>query len=273
VGKAFSLRIQHRISGLTCILTAIAGFLGPSSLFAGDLGIQIPAVQPTTASSVSFSVQDFGPVTQDSLRQISPRTVQSDNRTFNVTVDAASFSRDKANDFQFDLYVQKSTDSGAERFHVYEGPVGVFTDYLADIPITIETTPAPDTATLVGIPIHAQYEGPVFSLGDGAPFKVKLGRSSSNPIPLVSNLTGLQAEINDVKVVSTSCSGCWLGPITATYDSPVQPKSPAWLNLTLQPNNLYALFESAFSLNPNQSHDVLAVSITTTPDQGGLPVQ
>jgi hypothetical protein len=43
------------------------------------------------------------------------------------------------------------------------------------------------------------------------------------------------------------------------------------LNLTLQPNNLYALFESAFSVNPNLSHDVLAVYISSTPGQGGQP--
>lgn len=253
----------------------MAGLFGPSSLLAATPGLWIPyaSVQPTPSSSVSFSFQDSGPVTQESLYQISPRTIQSDNRTFNVIVDANSFLRNKANDFQFSLYVQKTGESTAESFRVVEGPIGVFTDYLGSLPITIEGGSTLDTATLTGIPIHAQNEGPVFSLGSGAPFKVTLGGSSRNQIPLTSNLTGLQTTISDVKVVSTSCSGCWLTPPTATTDPTVQPQGSASLNLTLQPNNLYALFSSAFSLNSSQAHDVLAVYITSTPGQGGLPSQ
>ncbi|MGA3161724.1 MAG: hypothetical protein ABSC77_10955 [Terracidiphilus sp.] len=270
-----SLRNQRNITGLACIFTAIAGLLGPSSLFAGNLGIQIPSVsvKPTATSSVSFSFQDVGQVTYDSLFQISPHTVQSDKGSYIVTVDANSFVRNKFNDFQFDLYVQTTATSDAERFRVIEGPIGVFTDYLAGVPITIETSTVLDTATLPGIPIHAQNEGPIFTLVSGAPFKVTLGARSRNPIPLVSNLTGLRTSISEVKVVSTSCSGCWLVQPSATTDPTVQPQGSASLNLTLQPNNFYALFASAFSLNPNQAHDVLDVYITSTPDLGGLSSQ
>ncbi|MGD0832177.1 MAG: hypothetical protein ABR907_14635 [Terracidiphilus sp.] len=264
--------MRKRIS-IPCIFTAIASLTGLPSLHAATPGLWIPfaSVQPTASSSVSFSFQDSGPVTQESLYQISPRTVQSDNRSYNVIVDANSFVRNKANDFQFNLYVQKAGESNAESFRVVEGPIGVFTDYLGSLPITIEGGAALDTATLEGIPIHAQNEGPVFALGSGAPFKVTLGGNSRNPIPLTSNLTGLQATINQVSVSSTSCSGCWLTPPTATTDPMVQPQGSASLNLTLAPNNLYALFASAFSLNPLQSHDVLAVYITSTPGLGGLP--
>ena len=264
---------QNGISGSACILLAFAGFLAPSSLLAGNPQLHISPVQPTLTTNVSFSAPYLGPVTQEALSQISPRTVLSDNKLFYVTIDAGSFSRNKANDFQFDIYVQKAGASGAESFRVSEGPQGIFTDYLASVPVTIEMASVTDTATVPGIPIHAQYEGPIFSLGDGAPFNVKLGGSSSNPIPLTSNLTGLEVDISDVKVASTACSGCWLAQPTATTDSIVQPKDSASLNLTLQPNNLYALFESAFSLNPSQAHDVLAVTITSTPGQKGLPVQ
>jgi hypothetical protein len=251
----------------------MAGLVGPPSLLAAAPGIWIPyaSVQPTASSSVSFSFQDSGPVTQESLYQISPRTVQSDNRSYNVIVDANSFVRNKANDFQFSLYVQKAGESNAESFRVVEGPIGVFTDYLGSLPITIEGGAVLDTATLNGIPVHAQNEGPVFALGSGAPFKVKLGGNSLNPIPLNSNLTGLQVTINQVSVVSASCSGCWLTPPTATTDPTIQPQGSASLNLTLKPNNLYALFSSAFSLNASQAHDVLAVYVTSTPGQGGLP--
>jgi hypothetical protein len=155
-----------------------------------------------------------------------------------------------------------------------EGPSGVFTDYLGSLPIAITgSTAVLDTATIYGIPLHAQNEGPVFTLGSGGPFKVTLGRISRNPIPLVSNITGLPVSIDQISVVSTSCSGCWLALPTATTDPIVQPQGSASLDLTLQPNNLYALFASAFSLNPNQAHDTLAVYITSTPGQGGLSVR
>jgi hypothetical protein len=274
-----SLARPHSIFRFVLVLAALAALSSPACLFAdnaclftGNLGIQLPSVQPTTTSSVSFSCRDLGSVTPDRLLLVSPRTTQSGQQLFSVTVDTGSFTRDKGNEFQFDIYVQKVGDSGAERFQIYENPVGIFTDYLASIPITIKAASLLDSATLNAIPIHAEFEGPVFALGgDGKPLEVQLGARSSISIPATSNLNDLQAAIGEVKVVSTSCSRCWLGPITTSYDSTVQPKGSASLNLTLQPNNLYALFESAFSLNPKQSHDVLAVYVTSTPGLGGLP--
>ena len=270
------MRNRNSISSITCILVAVAGLFAPPRLLAADAGLQIPpvSVRPPPSSSVNFSFQPSGSVTQDILLQISPLTVQSDNRTFNVLVDTGSFVRNKGNAFQFFLYVQKAGESGAESFRVVEGPSGVFTDYLGSLPIAITgSTAVLDTATIYGIPLHAQNEGPVFTLGSGGPFKVTLGRISRNPIPLVSNITGLPVSIDQISVVSTSCSGCWLALPTATTDPIVQPQGSASLDLTLQPNNLYALFASAFSLNPNQAHDTLAVYITSTPGQGGLSVR
>jgi hypothetical protein len=246
----------------------------PSSLRAGDLQIQIPQVQPTTASSVNFPtpVPDWGPVTQDEFVRLPAQTYQSDQRRFNVSINIESSPHDSQNRFVFDLYVQKAGESGAERFHVTEFPVGVFTDYLASLPINIQSASNPDTVTLNAVPIHALYEGPVFALGgDGTPYEVKLGSSSQISVPLTSNLSDLQVEINQVTAASTSCKECWLQPIpNPDHDPIVQPKGSTNLILTLQPNTLHALFASAFAVNPRKSHDVLAVYVTSTPGQGGI---
>lgn len=130
-----SLARPHSISKSVLLLAALAVLSCPvclfadnACLFAGNLGIQLPSVQPTTTSSVSFSCRDLGSVTPDRLLLVSPRTTQSGQQLFSVTVDTGSFSRDKGNEFQFDIYVQKVGDSGAERFQIYENPVGIFTD-------------------------------------------------------------------------------------------------------------------------------------------------
>jgi hypothetical protein len=251
---------------------AVAALLGTASLCAGQMAIQVPSLQPTTTSSVNFTVQDWGPVTNSDLQHLSPQTFQSQQQLFNLDVDTGSFSRDKVNRFQFDLYVQKSGDSGAEHFHIYEDPVGVFVDYIAPIGISIKSAGNVDSANLADIPIHAQYEGDVFSrTGKGDPIPVELGTSSQINIPIVSNLTNLQASINAVTISSTTCTKCWQGQLTATYDSTVQPSGASALILTVQPNTLYALYASAFAVDPHKSQDILTVYITSTPGQGGLP--
>jgi hypothetical protein len=234
--------------------------------------IQVPPLQPTTTSSVNFTVQDWGPVTNSDLQHLSSQTFQSQQQLFNLDVDTGSFSRDKVNRFQFDLYVQKSGDSGAEHFHLYEDPVGVFVDYVAPVEISIKSAGNVDSANLSDIPIHAQYEGDVFSrTGKGEPISVELGTSSQLNIPIVSNLTNLPASIDAVTIASTTCTKCWQGQLIATYDSTVQPSGPSALILTVQPNTLYALYASAFAVDPHKSQDTLAVYVTSTPGQGGLP--
>jgi hypothetical protein len=234
--------------------------------------IQVPSLQPTTTSSVNFTVQDWGSVTGSDLQHLSPQTFQSDQQYFTVNVDTGSFSRDKVNRFQFDLYVQKTSDSGAEHFHVYEDPVGVFVDYIAPVEMSIKSAGIVDSANLTDIPIHAQYEGDIFSRTSGGnPISVELGISSQINIPIVSNLTNLQAGIDAVTISSTTCTKCWQGQLTATYDSTVQPSGPSALILTVQPNTLYALYASAFAVDPHKSQDTLAVYVTSTPGQGGLP--
>ena len=251
---------------------AVAGLLGQASLCAGQMAIQVPSLQPTTTSSVNFTVQDWGPVTNSDLQHLSSQIFQSQQQLFNLDVDTGSFSRDKGNRFQFDLYVQKSGGSGAEHFHLYEDPVGVFVDYIAPIGISIKSAGNVDSGSLTGIPIHAQYEGDVFSrTGKGDPIPVELGTSSQINIPIVSNLTNLQASINAVTISSTTCTKCWQGQLTATYDSTVQPSGASALILTVQPNTLYALYASAFAVDPHKSQDILTVYITSTPGQGGLP--
>ncbi len=221
---------------------------------------------------MNFTVQDWGPVTNDDLLRLSSQAFQSQQQYFNVDIDTGSFSRDKVNRFQFDLYVQKNGDSGAEHFHLYEDPVGVFVDYLASMEISIKSSAVVDSANLSGIPIHAQYEGNIFSpTGNGTPIAVELGTSSQISIPVVSNLTTLQTSIDAVTVASTTCAKCWQGQLSATYDSTVQPNGSTALILTLQPNTLYALFTSAFAVDPHKSQDTLAVDVTSTPGQGGLP--
>jgi hypothetical protein len=221
---------------------------------------------------MNFTVVDWGPVTSSDLLRLSAQTFQSQQQYFNVDIDTGSFSRDKVNRFQFDLYVQKNGDSGAEHFHLYEDPVGVFVDYLASMEISIKSSAVVDSANLTGIPIHAQYEGNIFSrTGAGTPAEVELGTSSQISIPVVSNLTTLQSSIDAVTVVSTTCAKCWQGQLSATYDSTVQPNGSTALILTLQPNTLYALFTSAFAVDPHKSQDTLAINIISTPGQGGLP--
>src|ERR1035441_9001074 len=139
---------QHNTSVLAFVLVAALGILSPWSLSAGELAIQITSVQPTSASSVSFSVQDFDHVTQEKLLLLSPLTSQSGQQHFNVTLDKGSFSRGKTNDFQFEIYVQKIGEPGAEHFRVSEAPIGVFTDFVASISITIRAPSILDTATL-----------------------------------------------------------------------------------------------------------------------------
>lgn len=257
---------------MAAILITVAGLLGSATLCAGQLTIQVPSLQPTTTSSVNFTVQDWGPVTNADLLRLSSQSFQSQQQYFNVDIDTGSFSRDKVNRFQFDLYVQKTGDSGAEHFHLYEDPVGVFVDYVAPVEISIKSAGVVDSANLTGIPIHAQYEGNIFSrTGDGAPIAVELGSSSQVSIPIVSNLSTLQTSINAVTVASTTCAKCWQGQLSATYDSTVQPSGSSSLILNLQPNTLYALFASAFAVDPRKSQDTLAVNITSTPGQGGLP--
>ena len=251
---------------------AVAALLGTASLCAGQMAIQVPSLQPTTTSSVNFTVQDWGPVTNSDLQHLSSQIFQSQQQLFNLDVDTGSFSRDKVNRFQFDLYVQKSGDSGAEHFHIYEDPVGVFVDYIAPIGISIKSAGNVDSANLSDIPIHAQYEGDVFSrTGKGEPISVELGTSSQLNIPIVSNLTNLPASIDAVTIASTTCTKCWQGQLIATYDSTVQPSGPSALILTVQPNTLYALYASAFAVDPHKSQDTLAVYVTSTPGQGGLP--
>jgi len=254
------------------VLTAVAALLGPASLCAGQIAIQVSSLQPTTTSSVNFTVQDWGSITGADLEHLSTQTFQSDQQSFTVNVDTGSFSRDKVNRFQFDLYVQKAGASGAEHFHVYEDPVGVFVDYIAQIGVSIKSAGTADSANLTDIPIHAQYEGDIFSrTGSANPIQVELGTSSQINIPIVSNLTNLQASINSVTIASTTCTKCWQGQLTATYDSTVQPSGPSALILTVQPNTLYALYASAFAVDPHKSQDTLAVYVTSTPGQGGLP--
>jgi hypothetical protein len=270
-GKAYSLRVQLGFPQLVWIGAALAGLLGPARLYAGDFGIQIPAVQPTTASSMSFSIEDWDAVTQDELLRLSPQTSLSNQQRFILGLDLGSFSRDGRNRFQFDLYLQKTGAAGAERFHVTEYPVGVFTDYLASIQITIQSATASDSATLTAIPIHALYEGPLFSLGgDGSPFPVQLGGVSPIAIPMTSNLSDLPVTINQVTVSSTTCKACWLVQPAATSAQTVQPKGSASMILAVQPNTIHALFTSAFAVDPRKAHDTLAVYITGTPGQGGL---
>ncbi|HUD73979.1 MAG TPA: hypothetical protein VMQ76_02830, partial [Terracidiphilus sp.] len=149
---------------------------------------------------------------------------------------------------------------------------GVFVDYIAPIGISIKSADNVDSGSLTGIPIHAQYEGDVFSrTGRGDPIPVELGTSSQINIPIVSNLTNLQASINAVTISSATCTKCWQGQLTATYDSTVQPSGASALILTVQPNTLYALYASAFAVDPHKSQDTLAVYVTSTPGQGGLP--
>jgi len=234
--------------------------------------IQVPSLQPTPTSSVNFTVQDWGPVTNSDLQHLSSQIFQSQQQLFNLDVDTGSFSRDKVKRFQFDLYVQKSGGSGAEHFHLYEDPVGVFVDYIAPIGISIKSAGNVDSGSLTGIPIHAQYEGDVFSrTGKGDPIPVELGISSQINIPIVSNLTNLQASINAVTISSATCTKCWQGQLTAAYDSTVQPGGASALILTVEPNTLYALYASAFAVDPHKSQDILTVYITSTPGQGGLP--
>jgi hypothetical protein len=234
--------------------------------------IQVLSLQPTTTSSVNFTVQDWGSATGADLEHLSLQTFQSDQQSFTVNVDTGSFSRDKVNRFQFDLYVQKTGESSAEHFHVYEDPVGVFVDYIAPVGVSIKSAGTADSANLTDIPIHAQYEGDIFSrTGSANPISVELGTSSQINIPIVSNLTNLQASINSVTIASTTCTKCWQGQLTATYDSTVQPSGPSALILTVQPNTLYALYASAFAVDPHKSQDTLAVYVTSTPGQGGLP--
>ncbi|MFY9852294.1 MAG: hypothetical protein WAK26_00270 [Terracidiphilus sp.] len=266
------MRAHRNLLGLASIFTAVATLLGPASLCAGQITVQVPSLLPTTTSSVNFTVQDWGSVTGSDLQHLSPQTFQSDQQYFTVSVDTGSFSRDKVNRFQFDLYVQKTNDSSAEHFHVYEDPVGVFIDYIAPVEISVKSAGIVDSASLTDIPIHAQYEGDVFSrTGTGNPIPVELGISSQINIPIVSNLTNLQASINAVTVSSTTCTKCWQGQLTATYDSTVQPSGPSALILTVQPNTLFALYASAFAVDPHKAHDTLAVYVTSTPGQGGLP--
>jgi hypothetical protein len=265
------LRVQLGSPCLVWIFAALAGLLGPARLLAVDFGIQIPAVQPTTASSMSFSIEDWDAVTQDELLRLSPQTYLSNQQRYILGLDLGSFSRDGRNRFQFDLYVQKTGASGAERFHVTEYPVGVFTDYLASIQITIQSATASDSATLTAIPIHALYEGPLFSLGgDGTPFPVQLGGVSPIAIPMTSNLSDLPVVINQVTVSSTTCKACWLVQPAATSAQTVQPKGSASMILAVEPNTIHALFTSAFAVDPRKAHDTLAVYITGTPGQGGL---
>jgi hypothetical protein len=199
------------------------------------------------------------------------QTFQSDQRRYNVSIYIDTAPHDSQNRFVFDLYVQKAGESGAERFHVTEFPSGIFTDYLASLPIILQSTSNPDTVTLSAVPIHALYEGPVFALSSGSPFEVQLGTSSQISLPVTSNLSDLQAAVNQVTVSSTSCKQCWLGSITATYASTVQPKGSLSLVLTVQPNTVHALFASAFTVNSQKAHDVLVVNVASTPGQGGIP--
>jgi hypothetical protein len=266
------LRTQRNFLGLASIFTGVAALFGQASLCAGQITIQVPSLLPTATSSVNFTVQDWGSVTGSDLQHLSPQTFQSDQQYFTINVDTGSFTRDKVNRFQFDLYVQKTSDSGAQHFHVYEDPVGVFVDYIAPVVMSIKSAGIVDSATLTDIPIHAQYEGDIFSrTGSGNPIPVELGISSQINIPVVSNLTNLQASINSVTVSSTTCAKCWQGQLTATYDSTVQPSGASALILTVQPNTLYALYTSAFAVDPHKAHDTLDVNLTSTPGQGGLP--
>jgi hypothetical protein len=266
------LRSQRNFLGPASILITVAGLLGSATLCAGQLTIQVPSLQPTTTSSVNFTVQDWGPVTSADLLRLSSQTFQSQQQYFNVNLDTGSFSRDKVNRFQFDLYIQKNGSPGAEHFHLYEDPVGVFVDYVASIQISIKSSAVVDSANLTGIPIHAQYEGNIFSrAGNETPLEVELGGSSQISIPVVSNLSTLQTSIDAVTVSSATCAKCWQGKLSATYDSTVQPNGSTSLILTLQPNTLYALFASAFAVDPHKSQDTLTVSVTSTPGQGGLP--
>jgi len=267
------LRAQWNFPNSAFVLVAVAILLGQASLCAGQkIAIQVSSLQPTTTSSVNFTSQDWGSVTNADLQHLSAQTFQSDQQGFTVNVDTESFTRDKVNRFQFDLYVQKSGDSGAEHFHVYEDPVGVFVDYIAPVEMSIKSAGIVDSVNLTGIPIHAQYEGDIFSrTGSTGPTSVELGTSSQINIPIVSNLTNLQAAISAVTIASSTCTKCWQGKLTATYDSTVQPSGASALILTVQPNTLYALYASAFAVDPHKSQDTLAVYVTSTPGQGGLP--
>jgi len=80
-----------------------------------------------------------------------------------------------------------------------------------------------------------------------------MGTSSQLNIPIVSNLTNLPASIDAVTIASTTCTKCWQGQLIATYDSTVQPSGPSALILTVQPNTLYALYASAFAVDPHKS--------------------
>jgi hypothetical protein len=272
VGKAHALRTRRTILASSSTLAAIIAVLLPPSLCAAELPVSILPIQPTSTSGVNFTVQDWGAVTSAQLMHLSSSSAESQGQYFNVDLDTGSFTRDKVNRFQFDLYIQKNSDSGAEQYHVYEDPVGVFTDYVSSITINYKSSGIVDSATLTGIPLHAQFEGPSFSsTGSASPFPVELGSTSSINLPLVSNLPNLQVAVSEASVSSANCKQCWLGTLSATYPSTVQPKGSAPISLTVQPNTLHALFSSAFVVNPHQPHDTLAVYITSTPDQGGLP--
>ncbi len=225
---------------------------------------------PTRETSVGFSPDLGGPTAESEVDNLSLRRAETPEHKYTLLVDTGSFGRDKWGHFFFVAYVRLASGKTLQRYRVYEDPVGSFRDSVSSMTFHING-PAGEDVGKINLPLHSDNgsDNVGLVLPKGVQ-KVSMGGPSILTLGLTNNL-GMRVAINETNPSSRQCANCWLSMSAKPSLNELTAQGTTSLTISLRPNTVPAFVGTLFSLNPEESHDKLLISVSSNSEQGGLP--